>query len=55
MNYMYEHTKILCETMALHNWHIYSFNASHQDRSPEVQGLQNSAEHKEASNKTLKP
>lgn len=53
MNDSYEYTKILCENVALHNCHIYSSNASHQDKSPEVQGLQNSYAYKEAHNKTL--
>lgn len=42
MTYVYEHTEILCESRALHNWFIFSSHAPHQGRSPEVQGLQNS-------------
>lgn len=51
MTYVYEHTESLCESRALHNWFIFSSDAPHQGRSPEVQGLQNSTEHKEHATK----
>lgn len=53
MTYVYKHTESLCESTALHNWFIFSSDAPHQGRSPEVQGLQNSLN--TTCNKTLNP